>query len=174
MSNFLNTEVQQVAWALSPFVVVIALLGSVMAAEEHYVANGYGLSGHDPVAYFTVGQPVEGDSRYVANHNGITYRFSSADNLKAFSKDPEAYVPAYGGFCAFGTAMGRKFPGDPTAWKIVDGRLYLNLNKTVQKQWVENIPGFIKGAESNWPIIRTVTDADLASNAPDGLTLGAQ
>jgi hypothetical protein len=100
MSNFLNTAVQQVAWALSPFVVVIALLGSVMAAEEHYVANGYGLSGHDPVAYFTVGQPVEGDSRYVANHNGITYRFSFQKTPKPMSPRMVVFVllaPQWGG-----------------------------------------------------------------------------
>ena len=113
MSNFLNTAVQQVAWALSPFVVVIALLGSVMAAEEHYVANGYGLSGHDPVAYFTVGQPVEGDSRYVANHNGITYRFSSADNLKAFSKDPRSLCPRVWWFLCFWHRNGAEISGRP-------------------------------------------------------------
>lgn len=174
MSYELKYAARSIAWALSPLVLVLALLSPVLAVEEHYVSGEYGVSGYDPVAYFTVGAPTKGSSRYTAKHDGVTYRFSSQDNLEAFQKDPAAYLPAYGGFCAFGTAMGRKFSGDPNAWKIVDGTLYLNLNKNVQEQWVANVPGFVKGADNNWPIIRSVADADLEANAPVGITLGAQ
>ena len=174
MSCELKYAARSIAWALSPLVLVFALISPVLAVEEHYVAGEYGVSGYDPVAYFTAGAPTEGNGSYTADHDGVTYRFSSQDNLNAFQKDPAAYLPAYGGYCAFGTAMGRKFSGDPNAWKIVDGTLYLNLNKKVQKRWVANVPGFVKGAENNWPIIRTVADADLEANAPAGITLGAQ
>ena len=35
--------------------------------------------------------------------------------------------------------------------EVVDGKLYLNYDATVQKRWEKDIPGFIKKAEANWP-----------------------
>ena len=49
----------------------------------------------------------------------------SADAKKAFDRNPEKYIPAYGGWCAFGMSVSDKFPVDPTNFKIVDGRLML-------------------------------------------------
>lgn len=56
--------------------------------------------------------------------------------------------------------MGFKFDGDLEHWKIVDGELFLNLSKDVQKRWVEDIPGFIEKADTNWT---TIEDKDPAS-----------
>jgi len=42
---------------------------------------------------------------------------------------------------------------DPEAWSIVDGKLYLNLNKDVQGIWSKDIPGHIKKGDENWPKI---------------------
>lgn len=155
---------------------VIATSSPVMAAQEINVVDGYALHGYDPVAYFTIGAPTPGSSEFVADHDGATYRFTSAENRDLFKGDPEHYAPQYGGFCAFGTAMGRKFDGDPTAWRIVDNKLYLNLNKQIQERWFTDIPGFIRGANHNWNIIESIEDAKLAnqSSAPTGLTIGAQ
>ena len=144
------------------------------AAEEVNVKSGFAVHGHDPVAYFTSGKPQEGVDAYTATHNGATYRFASAANRDAFKADPGRYAPQYGGYCAFGTAMGRKFDGDPNAWKIVDGKLYLNLNADVQKRWLSNVPGFVKGADNNWPKIESVADKQLEAAPPAGVTLGAQ
>lgn len=145
-----------------------------MAETEVNIVKGYAVHGYDVVAYFTKGKPVAGDDRYTAEHEGATYRFSSAEHRDTFTSDPAAYAPQYGGYCAFGTAMGRKFDGDPNAWAIVDNKLYLNLNKEIQARWKENVPGFIKGAENNWPLIRSVADASLEAAPPAGVTLGAQ
>jgi len=49
-----------------------------------------------------------------------------------------------------------KFRTDPQAWKIEDGKLYLNLDKSVQKRWLENIQEFIRDADNNWTNIKTV------------------
>lgn len=144
------------------------------AETEVNIVKGYAVHGYDVVAYFTKGKPVAGDDRYTAEHDGATYRFSSAEHRDTFTSDPAAYAPQYGGYCAFGTAMGRKFDGDPNAWAIVDNKLYLNLNKEIQARWKENVPGFIKGAENNWPLIRSVADASLEAAPPAGVTLGAQ
>ncbi len=174
MTSRIGETVSFIGTVVAPFVLAFGLVSSAFAAEEHFLVDGYGVSGHDPVAYHTKGQPTVGDSAFTATHEGVTYRFASAANRDTFEADPETYAPQYGGFCAFGTAMGRKFPGDPNAWRIVDGKLYLNLNKDVQAQWVTDIPGFIRGADHNWPIIRTVADASLEANPPANISLGAQ
>jgi len=108
------------------------------------------------------------------DYAGATWQFASAADRDAFAPDPARYTPQYGGYCAFGTAMGRKFDGDPQAWAIVDDKLYLNLNKDVQARWKGNVPGFVKGAENNWPLIRSVADTSLEASPPAGVTLGAQ
>ena len=156
-----------------------ALLGLVMlpfsafAEAEVHVVDGTAVSGYDVVAYFTEGKPVEGSGEFTASHNGAEYRFSSAENRDLFSANPDAYAPQYGGYCAFGTAMGRKFDGDPHAWHIADNKLYLNLNKKIQARWKKDVPGFVKGADNNWPIIEGLSDAILESSPPEGLTSGA-
>lgn len=136
--------------------------------------DGLMMRGYDPVAYFTDGAATPGSPDITVTHDGATYRFASAANRDAFLADPAKYVPAYGGFCAFGTAMGRKFDGDPEVWKVVEGKLYLNINPKVQSRWEANPDGFITAADHNWAIIRAVPDATLEASPPDGVTLGAQ
>lgn len=122
---------------------------------------GVAVHGYDPVSYFTVGRPVQGSAEHSLVHGNATYRFSSAANLTAFAADPERYVPAFGGFCAYGVAVGAKFDGDPRYWKIVDGRLYLNLNADIQKTWLEDVPSNIDRAERNWTDIKHKDPATL-------------
>jgi hypothetical protein len=40
---------------------------------------------------------------------------------------------------------------DPEVWSIVDGKLYLNLNREVQGMWDEDLSENISKAEKNWP-----------------------
>ena len=82
-------------------------------------------------------------------------------NLDAFKANPAKYEPSYGGFCAYGVALGKKFDGDPRYWKIVDGRLYLNLNGDIQAEWSKNIAGNVTKADTNWARIRGITAARL-------------
>jgi len=116
--------------------------------------NQVAIRGYDAVAYFTEGQPVEGDPAYTAEHQGATWQFASAANRDLFVADPEHYVPAYGGWCAYGMAHGGKVPIDPTAWKIVDGTLYLNVNAKIQGWWEADIPGFIAKADQEWTTVQ--------------------
>ena len=146
----------------------------VAAIDEHSLKDGLAAQGYDVVSYFNASGPTVGNTKYAAKHVGALYQFTTAANRDTFKANPDKYAPAYGGYCAFGAAMGRKFPGDPLVWKVQDGKLYLNLNKQVQAKWNENIPGFIRGADNNWPIIRSVADAELANELPTGVTVGAQ
>jgi YHS domain-containing protein len=124
------------------------------AGETNVDSSGLALKGYDPVGYFTDGKPVQGKAQFTARHDGATYRFASAGNRDAFVAAPAKYAPQYGGYCAFGTASGYKAPIEPDAWTIVDGKLYLNYNRQVRSQWSSDIPGYIRKADSQWPIIQ--------------------
>ncbi|MBO9466384.1 YHS domain-containing protein [Tropicibacter sp. R15_0] len=146
--------------------VSLALATSVLAAgfDVNATTTGLAIQGYDPVAYFTDGEPTKGDWEITAVYNDATYRFASEENKAKFEANPEAYAPAYGGYCAFGTAMGFKFDGDPTLWKIVDNKLYLNLSKPIQERWEGNIPGFITDANGHWENIVDEDPAVLLAN----------
>jgi len=130
--------------------------GAVLVAGEP--APGLAVHGFDVVAYFTEGKPAQGDANFAVVHDEATYRFASQANLDAFKADPAKYAPVYGGYCAYGVSVGAKFDGDPRYWKIVDGRLYLNLDAGIQQAWLKDVPDAIKKADANWP--------DLASKLP--------
>jgi YHS domain-containing protein len=108
------------------------------------------LSGYDPVSYFTSNTATRGSGFHTAEHAGKTYLFASKANKNAFVKKPTNYLPQFGGWCAFGLSVGKKFYSDPTVFAVVDGKLYLNLDKKIQKDWNKDRTGNIKKAHSNW------------------------
>lgn len=123
--------------------------------------QGIALHGYDPVAYFTVGAPAKGNAKFTATFEGARYHFADAKNLKKFKANPAAYAPQYGGFCAMGVALHKKLDGDPNVWKIVDGKLYLNVNQDVSVAWHRDIPGNLAKANAEWPEIKNATPASL-------------
>jgi YHS domain-containing protein len=141
----------------------VALATSSIAAgvELNASSTGLAMQGYDPVAYFTQGEPTKGDYRISSVYNDATYRFANEEHKAAFEADPEAYLPQYGGYCAFGAAMGFKFDGDPEYWKIVDGELFLNLSKDIQVRWEEDIPGLVERADTNWTNIADKAPSEL-------------
>jgi YHS domain-containing protein len=140
-----------------------SVLASALFAGPQYVdETGFAASGYDVVAYFglpqtPVGTPqtaaVPGRSDITAEYNGATFAFSSEANRDMFLADPAKYAPQFDGHCAYGVAKGGKVPGNPTLWRIVDGKLYLNITKNVVSFWEEDIPGNINLAGGNWPLL---------------------
>lgn len=124
-----------------------------VAAPEVYLPpfSKVALSGYDPVSYFVDGAPRKGDARFAATHKGAEYRFASAANLARFRSNPEAFLPQYGGYCAWAVAGGYTAKSDPLAWKVVGGKLYLNYDQNVQKRWAKDVPGNIAKGDKNWP-----------------------
>lgn len=116
-----------------------------------FTEDGVAIRGTDPVAYFLENQPVAGSSEFAYEWGGATWHFASAANRDRFAADPTAYAPQYGGYCAWAVAQGSLAPTDPNAWKIVDGKLYLNVNRRIQQKWEKDIPGNIAKADQNWP-----------------------
>jgi YHS domain-containing protein len=117
----------------------------------YFAEDGVAIRGYDPVAYFDQGKPVEGSAEHSLEWRGVTWHFASADHRQAFQENPGKYAPAYGGYCAYAVAKDQLASVDPTAWKIVDGQLYLNYSHDIQKTWEEDIDGYIAQAETNWP-----------------------
>lgn len=109
------------------------------------------IDGTDPVAYFTDSKPVAGKSEFSTTYKGATWYFASSEHRDMFVKDPAHYAPQYGGYCAWAVAQGNTADIDPEAWKIVDGKLYLNYDLDIKKKWEQDIPGNIAKANANWP-----------------------
>ena len=146
------------------------LLALFVVTVSFWAANSYagnvensttGVLGYDLVSYHTEGKPVRGDGNNLVVYEGVTYLFANEENKKAFEKNPEKYLPAYGGWCAYGVSVNKKFVGDPEVWEIVDGKLYLNLDKNIQNEWSKDIPGNITKADANWAEIKDKSPADL-------------
>ena len=115
------------------------------------LVKGVAVGGYDPVAYFVEGKPVAGRSDLTLEHAGATWRFANPQNRDLFKADPAKYAPQFGGYCAWAVAEGYTAKGDPTAWTIAGGKLYLNYNKSVQKTWEQNVPANVSRGEANWP-----------------------
>jgi YHS domain-containing protein len=113
-------------------------------------ATGVALRGFDAVAYFAVENAVKGDPKYEYVWNGAKWIFSSEENMKKFQANPDAYAPQFGGYCSLAVSEGYTADGDPEAWKIVDGKLYLNYNKQVRQKWEANQAERIEKGSANW------------------------
>jgi YHS domain-containing protein len=121
------------------------------SAVNVLAGNGVAIHGYDPVAYFVDGGPRKGRPELALDHAGARWLFSSEANRARFRDEPEKYLPAYGGYCAYGVAQGYLVKIDPDAWAIVEGRLYLNYDRSVARTWRKDVPGYVAKADANWP-----------------------
>ena len=117
-------------------------------------SSGVALEGYCPVAYFAADKALQGKPEFASTFNDVTYWFVSADAKAMFDKDPEQYLPEYGGWCAFGMAVEDKFPVDPTNFAIVDGRLLLflrNAGVDALELWKDGKErDLLKKADAHW------------------------
>lgn len=89
-------------------------------------SHGAAMDGYSPVAYFTEGKPRLGDPAFAASYEGTQYWLANAEELALFQANPSRYVPVHGGWCTLMMAgSGRRTPGHPESWAIVDDRLML-------------------------------------------------
>ncbi|MFY0610913.1 MAG: tat pathway signal sequence domain protein [Hyphomicrobiaceae bacterium] len=113
--------------------------------------RGVAIKGYDPVAYFNKRAPTRGSKKYTVKHAGATWRFANAANKAAFAANPSKYVPAYGGYCAYGVSQGYLVKIEPTAWAIRGGKLYLNYDRSIQRRWSRKPASYIATANKKWP-----------------------
>ncbi|HEV7670933.1 MAG TPA: YHS domain-containing (seleno)protein [Thermoanaerobaculia bacterium] len=110
---------------------------------------GLALDGWDTVSYFD-GKPVPGKAEFAKEWGGATWRFASAAHRDAFAANPAKYAPQYGGYCAYGLAKGKLVEADPTVWKVVGGKLYVNYDRDVQESWEKKMAKYIVDANAEW------------------------
>lgn len=141
------------------FAFSLGMFGAALGGEQYVDHTGFAVSGYDVVSYFDAAQsqvgqpqqsPLPGRAAITAKHNGAIFAFAMEVNRDRFLADPATYVPQYDGHCAYGVSKGGKVPGNPTLWRIVDGKLYLNITQNVVKFWEEDIPGNLTKSEKNW------------------------
>ncbi len=130
-----------------------------IAGPQYVDESGFAASGYDVVAFFgldqsAVGQKqpeaVPGKKSITAEYNGATWAFSSEKNRDLFVANPAKYAPQYDGHCAYGISQGGKVPANPNLWRIVDDKLYVNINPVVVGFFEEDISGLLKQAEQKW------------------------
>ncbi len=140
--------------SLLAFSILAPLLSSPAFAGKAEIftglVEGVAAGGYDAVSYFS-GAPTEGSAEYKTEWKGVEWRFASAANRDTFIATPEKYAPQYGGYCAYAVSKGSTAKGDPTAWTVNDGKLYLNYSTAVRDTWKMDILGNVAAANANWP-----------------------
>lgn len=145
---------------MKTFMLTLALIfttvsaAPVIAADSIYTSwkNNLAVGGYDTVSFFS-GKPQEGKKEHSLSYAGAEWRFSTRGNLDLFKTNPEAFMPQYGGYCAWAVAKNKLAKGSPKHWHVEDGKLYLNFNARIQRRWGKDIPGFVRKAAEHWPDI---------------------
>lgn len=141
------------------FITFFALTSFSLFAQDNKANNidnsNIALQGYSPVSYADLGLAQKGVKEFKSEYQKITYYFTSAEQKNAFEKDPEKYMPQYGGFCAFGIYAGAKFRVDPNKFISQDGKYFLYLNNLeldAQELWLneDNHKKLVKTANKNW------------------------
>jgi YHS domain-containing protein len=91
----------------------------------HTDENGFAINSYDAVAFFTEAKPMKGYVEHRVSYKGALYLFASEKNMKAFVKNPEKYLPKFGGYCPVALSQDQLKAGEPENFKVVDGSLYL-------------------------------------------------
>lgn len=125
---------------------------------DYNTKKGFAANGYDVVAYFE-NKAKEGDKAFQTTFDGVTYKFSSKAHLNLFLKQPEQYVPQYGGYCAYAVALkSDKVSINPKSFLIKDNKLYLFYNawgtNTLDLWLEENQNDIIETANKNWETIK--------------------
>jgi YHS domain-containing protein len=136
----------------------VSVTPAAFAVDEYNVSAGTILSGEgvalrgiDPIRLAQGLGVVDGLATFTHVHDGVAYYFASQEARDTFAANPSAYMPQYGGYCAFGVAIGKKLDANPRLADIVDGKLYLFLNEFAFGKYKEDVAGTLAKAERNWP-----------------------
>lgn len=135
------------------FTVAIVVLCLAISVPPTLAKGKPALSGYDLVSYFKKNIAEEGQSRYSYLYKNKEYWFSSEKHRELFKKSPKQYLPQFDGYCAYGVTFGKKLAASPKAWKIVNGKLYFNLNQEFLKKWSVDVHESIRAGEEQWIMI---------------------
>ena len=138
--NFRNIRFIAVILALGPGLLTVTSPANASHPEGILteLGDGVAIKGYDPVAYYTMGHAVKGSPEFAYEWLETKWVFVSAEHRDMFAADPLAYVPQYGGYCSDVSYTAGKVDVNPTAWRIVDERLYLFYSEPKADKWSSN------------------------------------
>ena len=135
-------------------IILLGLGGQALADKPIYTGalSNLAVGGYDAISYFEGdGVPVKGSKKFKTSWKGADWHFSSQENLDKFLASPEKYAPQYGGYCAWAAAHGTLAKGDPKTYTLLDGKLYLNYDKSINDGWLPRKEELIKKADMKFP-----------------------
>ncbi len=156
----------------------------------HIDKNNLALRGYDATTYFGKSSddqkeiPLKGEVEISYEYKGVTYLFASKANQNKFAKNPEKYLPQYGGWCAYRMAHKPKeegygqsrIPASPLSYKVIDDKLYLfsvtNQGNTLDRWEARNESELIQRGDDFWQSRERL--ASLADGKPEGLNVNAR
>lgn len=155
-------------FAAATFAGMTLTASAASAVDEYNVSTGTTLSGAplalrgtDAVTLASDTTVAAGNATFTYDHDGVSYYFASQATLDRFADAPDRYLPQFGGFCAFGVAIGKKLDADPHFADIVDGKLYVFLNAVAYGKYLEDKAGTLAKAEANWPAMHRLAVEDV-------------
>ncbi len=140
------------------FALALLWSGGIASAEagrnvrEYNLQNGLGLKGYDPVAVFPEGggKAMKGETAFRVDHEGVSYFFATAANMKMFQADPAKYEPTYGGWCAYAMASGSKVDIQPTLFTIHGRRAHYFVAARAKQNFDRDVAGHESRADTFW------------------------
>lgn len=142
------------------FFIACLMIASTSTFAQDKMANNIdnsniALQGYSPVSYADLNLAQKGVKDYKSEYEKVIYYFTTAEQKATFEKNPEKYLPQYGGYCAFGTYAGAKFRVDPNKFINQDGKYFLFLNNVeldAKQLWLNenNHNKLVSTADTNW------------------------
>jgi YHS domain-containing protein len=109
------------------FLVAIILLVcrySGYCQEYAYEAGEVAVGGYDITTYFD--QDLQKGTKSIqTTFDGVIYYFVNEANLNKFKKNPDKFIPAYGGWCAMALCQNKLVEPNPKLFSIIDDKLHL-------------------------------------------------
>lgn len=155
-------------YALSPLLKIrfSILIGTILlclsqiaySTDSSQSTNPYFIDGYDVVTYHYANGPLKGNTAFTTQYKSHTLLFSSEETRAEFINNPEFYMPAYNGYCAYGMVYGMKSKVDPLQYDIVDGQLFLQLDRGTKRRWNRRMSRNIKKGNRAWKKLATSAD----------------
>lgn len=148
----------------SLFHLILALLGAAIPSLA-MAAPEFAIGGYDPLTYLDHESegPALGDPMYTFEHGGAEFRFVSSDNMAAFSMSPDAYAPTFGALDPVELASGKRAPGDPEIFSVIDDRVYLFTTAHTRDLWLRQLDTLAPRAIANLASADAGSDLEAAA-----------
>lgn len=137
----------------SPILLFLLFPLILFGQKKNIDKNLLAVEGYDLVSYFTQDNPQQGKEDFSVSWKGARYLFASEENKAIFKKNPDKYLPAYGGWCAYAMVRGKEVDINPKAYHIQQGQLHLFYKTNwvdTQAKWIKDKVTYKAKADQVW------------------------